>query len=82
MTNRPYVSTMRHMENAEAHRAGLIAAGAKRAQAETLRAQAMAELAIWVRAGKEQGLPIAEIARLAGLTRQTVYTILATHVAA
>jgi pyocin large subunit-like protein len=57
-------------------RQGIAEAGARRALAEHLRAEAMIDLADWVRAGREVGLTISEMARLAGVTRVTVYAML------
>ena len=57
-------------------RQGIAEAGARRALAERLRAEAMIDLADWVRAGRGVGLTISEMARLAGVTRVTVYAML------
>lgn len=54
---------------------GLIEAGGRRALAERLRADAMADLAAWLAAARRDGMPIARIARLAGVTRPTVYAL-------
>lgn len=58
-------------------RDGLREACARRTLAEALRADAMADIATWAAAGQHAGLAIAEIARLGGVTRQTVYTLAA-----
>lgn len=57
-------------------RAGLAEASVRRQVAEALRADAMLDLTDWIRAAHAHGIAIAEIARLAGVTRQTVYTLL------
>lgn len=56
-------------------REGLREAGLRRHVADRLRADAMADLADWMRAAREAGIAISEIAELAGATRQTVYTL-------
>lgn len=55
------------MTTADEVRAGLAAAGAAQAEIKRL-----------VRQGKELGLTVSEMARLARISRQTVYTILGT----
>lgn len=57
-------------------RDGLAEAGTRRALAERLRAEAMLDLSDWIRAAVDAGLDKSEIARLAGVTRQTVYSTL------
>ncbi len=57
-------------------RQGIAEAGARRALAEQLRAEAMIDLADWCRAGRRAGLTISEMARLARVTRVTVYAML------
>lgn len=56
-------------------REGLREAGLRRHVADRLRADAMADLADWMTAARAAGIPITEIAALAGTTRQTVYTL-------
>jgi len=58
-------------------RAGLREAGLRRHIAERLRADAMIDLADWMRAAREAGLSVSEIAKMAGATRQTVYSLTA-----
>ena len=58
-------------------REGLREAGLRRHVADRLRADAMADLADWMRAARTAGISISEIAQLAGTTRQTVYTLTA-----
>jgi len=48
----------------------------RRAAGERIRAEAMHDLAGWLQHGKRAGLDIKEMARLAGVTRQTVYALL------
>jgi len=57
-------------------RQGIAEAGARRALAEHLRAEAMIDLTDWLRAGREVGLTISEMARLARVTSETVYAML------
>lgn len=57
-------------------RDGLREAGARRQLAERLRNDAMLDLADWITVARTHGLEVTEIARLAGVTRQTVYTII------
>lgn len=49
----------------------------QRRLADEARAQAMASAADWVRAGVEHGVPIAHLAEWVGVSRQTIYDILA-----
>lgn len=56
-------------------RTGLREAGVRRAAAKRDRAEAMRDIADWAQRGLAAGLPVAEMARLAGVTRQTVYTL-------
>lgn len=60
----------------ESCREGLREAGARRALARMLAAEAALDLADWVRAAHEQGLSVTEIARLGRLTRRSVYIML------
>lgn len=62
-------------ERSEDVRVGLAEAGRRRADAERARAEAMADLTRWLRRGRGAGLPVTELARLAGVTRQTVYDL-------
>lgn len=57
-------------------RADLAEVGSRRAAAEQARASAMADLVQLVRRGHDEGVPVAEMARLAGVTRVTVYALL------
>jgi len=57
-------------------REGLESLAHLRRAAEVERAEAMAGIADWLRVGQEHGVPIAHMADWAGLTRQTVYTLL------
>ena len=57
-------------------RDGLVEAAGRRSAADRQRASAMADIARWVDAGHEAGLAIAEMARLVGMTRPTIYAIL------
>jgi hypothetical protein len=59
----------------EAIETGLIEAGGRRALAERLRADAMVDLVAWMAVARKRKMPIAQIARLAGVTRQTVYDL-------
>lgn len=54
----------------------LRAAGARRAQAEADRAGAMADIAQLAATARADGVPLAQIASHAGVTRQTVYSLL------
>ena len=57
-------------------RRGLTEAASRRVEADRARASAMVDIATWVHAGHEAGIPIAEMARLVGMTRPTIYAIL------
>ena len=57
-------------------REGLTEAGTRRALAERLRAEAMLDLSGWIKAAAGVGMDKSEVARLAGVTRQTVYSAL------
>lgn len=57
-------------------RVRLAEAGARRADAETRREDAMRDLAALVREAHEDGLTVVEIADLAGVSRPTVYALL------
>lgn len=64
-------------------RGDLLEAAYRRATGETVRDAAMRDLRELIPRAHRDGMPVAEIARLAGVTRQTVYTILAAgHAAA
>lgn len=52
---------------------GLELAGARRQLAEELRAEAMTEVDEWIEVAIDAGMPIAQIARLAGISRETIY---------
>lgn len=58
-------------------RVALARVGVLRAEGERLRAQAMREFAVVARAAVDAGVPVAQVARLAGVTRKTVYETLA-----
>lgn len=53
--------------------AGLIESGARRALGRLLAADAMIDVAAWMRAADEAGIDRKRIARLAACSRQTVY---------
>lgn len=57
-------------------RADLGEVGSRRAAAEAARAEAMDDLTRLVRTAVDDGVPVAEVARLAGVTRATVYALL------
>lgn len=57
-------------------REALAEAGERRSTAERDRASAMVDTETWLRRGHEIGLPIAEMARITGLTRPTIYALL------
>lgn len=57
-------------------REGLREATERRCAAEKTRADAMLDIAAWVIAGYEAEVTIAEMSRITGLTRQTIYDIL------
>lgn len=48
-------------------------AGAQRQIAEALRREAMQSLDAWMGVALEMGMPLAQVAKLAGVTRATVY---------
>lgn len=52
---------------------GLALAGAQRLLAERLRADAIADLDAWIEAAIDAGMPIAQIARHASISRETIY---------
>lgn len=54
-------------------RVGLVESGARRQLAKRLGADASMDAAAWTRVAYQAGLSVAEIARLAGATRATVY---------
>jgi DNA invertase Pin-like site-specific DNA recombinase len=60
----------------DACRRGLREAARRRERADRLKAKANAELAELIRQGLELELPVTEIARLAGLSRWSVYDFL------
>lgn len=62
---------------ADEARVALARVGELRAEGERLRAEAMREFAAVARAAVDAGVPVAEVARLAGVTRKTVYETLA-----
>jgi hypothetical protein len=47
----------------------------RREAGESIRAEAMVDLAAWLPAARDAGLAITEIARLSGVSRQTVYAL-------
>jgi hypothetical protein len=56
-------------------REGLREAAQRKSDAELARADAMLDIGAWLLAGEESGLTVTELARLAGVTRQTVYDV-------
>lgn len=60
-------------------RAELAKAGRLREEAETARAETLDRIGRLVRVGAERGLPVAEMARLVGVSRTTVYAMLDDH---
>lgn len=56
--------------------AGLREAGLRRAQAERDRAEAMLDITSWAVKAQDAGLSIADVARIAGVTRPTVYALI------
>lgn len=54
---------------------GLVESGTRRALAESLRSNAMIDVAAWVRAADDAGVPRSRIALLAGVSRQSVYDL-------
>jgi hypothetical protein len=54
---------------------GMLEAGARVKLAELLRAEAMVDLAAWVRTGVLLGIPKRRAATLGGISRGTVYSI-------
>ena len=57
---------------------GLIEAGTRRALAQLLAADAMIDIADWIRVADDAGMPRKRIAQLAGVSRPTVYAVLGT----
>lgn len=55
---------------------GLIEAGTRRALALLLAANAMIDIADWIRVADEAGMPRKRIAQLAGVSRPTVYAVI------
>lgn len=62
-----------HVDDA---RRALTLVGERRAAGERIRAEAMVDLAAWARAAIAAGVTVAEVARLAGVSRVTVYALL------
>lgn len=62
-----------HPVHPEDARAALGEIGQVRAAGERIRAEAMLGLAAWAGPARRAGISVAEIARLAGVTRVTVY---------
>jgi len=60
----------------EGVRSELSRIGVRRAEGERIRAEAMVDLAVWAHRAVGAGVDKSEIARLAGVTRPTVYAIL------
>jgi len=60
----------------EGVRSELSRIGVRRAEGERIRAEAMVDLAVWAHRAVAAGVDKSEIARLAGVTRPTVYAIL------
>lgn len=58
-------------------RRGLVDLAARRREAERARAEVMAGIADLLRVGAARAVPISHMADWAGLTRQTVYDLLA-----
>jgi len=63
--------TQQHQARSELSRIGV-----RRAEGERIRAEAMVDLAVWAHRAVAAGVGKSEIARLAGVTRPTVYAIL------
>jgi len=63
--------TQQHQARSELSRIGV-----RRAEGERIRAEAMVDLAVWAHRAVGAGVDKSEIARLAGVTRPTVYAIL------
>lgn len=68
--SRPKAGVSLHPETI---REELVLCGARRELAELLRAEAMSDLDAWAQAAIEAHLSIAEIARLSGVSRQTLH---------
>lgn len=64
------------MTTADETRQRLRDAADRRASAKAEWKTATDELARWIIAARDAGVPITEIARLAGISRQAVYTVL------
>jgi DNA-binding phage protein len=62
-----------HPDNA---RQGIAEAAERRAQADMDKADATLDLGRWVRAARDTGIGVTEIAQLAGVSRQAVYDVL------
>jgi DNA-binding phage protein len=60
----------------DAHRKALRDAARSRAQADEMKALATAHLRLWCVRARRAGMPIAEIAREAQLSRQAVYDLI------
>lgn len=60
-------------DHPESIETGLIEAGTRLALAGRLRADAMTDLAAWMRVARAEGMLITRIAKLGGVTRPTVY---------
>ena len=57
-------------------RQGITEAAERRAQADLDRADATLDLGRWIRAARDAGIGVTEIARLAGVSRRAVYDVL------
>lgn len=64
------------MSDVEKIREGIRAAAAARAKADDEKRKATADLVRWLRRAEAAGIPHAEIARLAGVTRNGAYHLL------
>ena len=60
----------------DAHRKALRDAARRREQADEMKAHATAHLRQWCVRARRAGMPIAEIAREAGLSRQAIYDLI------
>jgi DNA-binding XRE family transcriptional regulator len=56
-------------------RAELADAARRKVDAESARAEAIADITRLLRSRRSTDIPVAELARLSGVTRQTIYTL-------